>query len=146
LPKKPKLAVMDIQDKTKKFKVGDLKASTEYPRSKLVASGVLVIIDQERQQSVLKMKKKSYKEFYSKSCKIQLGQALSADRILASKITYLMGQYAFTAEIIDLSKEATIGGASVDFKRINELVSVLTKVSKTLLGKSNNSSGTIVNN
>ncbi|HNT28338.1 MAG TPA: PEGA domain-containing protein, partial [bacterium] len=46
---------------------------------------------------------------------IELGQALTADRILTGIVTYFGKQYTLTAELIDLAKEATIKTAKAEF-------------------------------
>ena len=54
------------------------------------------------------MRKESYQKCYDKSCQIPLGQSLAADTILTGKITFLLGRYTMTVELVDLAKEATV--------------------------------------
>jgi len=112
-----KLAVMEIGDKTGKMPPEMLDNAAEYLRSKLVSSGRFVVISKERQMAVRikELKKESYKECYDQKCQIPLGQALAADTILSTTITKMSGIYVITAELIDLSKEATIFGSTAQF-------------------------------
>lgn len=117
-----KLAVMEIGDKTGKMTPDILDNAAEYLRSKLVSSGRFVVISKERQMAVKikELKRESYKECYDQKCQIPLGQALAADTILSTTITKMSGVYVVTAELIDLSKEATIFGATAQFDGLEE--------------------------
>jgi len=114
------LAVMEIEDAANKFKPEDVQMATDYLRGRLAATGHYVVIDKSRQADALtktleESKKESYQECKAKECQIPLGQALSADSILRTGILFLGGVYSIQAELIDLSREATVKGATVDF-------------------------------
>jgi len=132
---KQKLAIMEIEDNSKTYDKQILKNATEFLRSKLVDLNEYIIISSQRQDKVLEMKKQSYKKCYDKQCRIELGQALSADKILLTKITKFMGQFTISSEIIDLAKEATIKGASADFKKKGDLRNALFELFNKLSGK-----------
>lgn len=112
-----KLAVMEIEDLSGTLDKKILENAAEALRGELVASNKFVVISKDRQQkqAVKEMKKESWKECYDQSCRIQLGQALTADTILTGKITLFGKAYTLMVELIDLAKEATIKGAKVDF-------------------------------
>ncbi len=114
---KPKLAIMEIQDKTGTFNKETLDAAAEYLRTGFIASGKYVVISKERQNEakIKALKKESYKKCYDKTCQIPLGQALSADTLLNSSITKFGGTFTFSVELIDLAKEATVKGANAEF-------------------------------
>jgi len=120
--KRYKLAVMEIEDRSGKFSKEVISNATEYLRSKMVSSNKYVVISKDRQQKQLikEEKKESHKECYDQSCRIQLGQALSADTILAGSITKFGGMFTLTVEIIDLAKEATIQGAEAEFENMEK--------------------------
>jgi len=120
--KRYKLAVMEIEDRSGKFSKEVISNATEYLRSKMVSSNKYVVISKDRQQKQLikEEKKESHKECYDQSCRIQLGQALSADTILAGSITKFGGIFTLTVEIIDLAKEATIQGAEAEFENMEK--------------------------
>ncbi len=126
---------MQIEDNSQTYSEQVLKNATEFLRSKLVDSNEYIIISAQRQDKVLEMKKASYKKCYDKQCRIELGQALSADRILLTKITKFMGQFTISSEIIDLAKEATIKGASTDFKKKQDLRNALFELFQKLSGQ-----------
>ena len=135
--KKPKLAVMEIQDKTGKFRKGDIIGAGRYLRSQLIASGKYIVISKERQDKfkVKQLKKESYKGCYGKQCQIPLGQALAADTILNGSVTLFMGRYTLTVELIDLAKEATVKGANSNFKSTPGLRDALDDVISEIVGK-----------
>ena len=118
-PPRPKLAVMELEDRS-----GDLKTPlrlelTEYLRSRLIASGRFVVIDRGRQAKALDRlvedaRKESRKDCYEKSCQIPLGKALSADHIVRLSVGRVGDTYFVTAERIDLAREATVGGGSAE--------------------------------
>lgn len=120
--KRYKLAVMEIEDRSGKFSKEVLGNATEYLRSKMVSSNKYVVISKDRQQKemIKGEKKESHKECYDQSCRIQLGQALSADTVLAGSITKFGGTFTLTVEIIDLAKEATIQGAEAEFENMEK--------------------------
>ncbi len=138
---KPKVAVMEIFDKTMKFKAQDLENATEIFRGYLTESGKFIIIDKSRQAEKIKEvirteQKESYKECYDKNCQIPLGQALSADHIIKTTITSLGGSCSLSTEMIDLSKEASVGGGIVQFDcSIDGLANTLKEIAEKISGK-----------
>ncbi len=114
---KLKLAVMEFEDLSGKLSKKMLSVATEQIRSKFVASNKFIVIAKERQENAMikEMKKESYKACNDKNCQIPLGQALSADTILRTTITFFGGTYTITSELIDLEKEATTQGAEATF-------------------------------
>ena len=115
--KQTKLAVMEIDDKSGKLSKTLLENAAEALRSEIGATNKFVLISKDRQrQAMIKgEKKESWKECYDQSCRIQLGQALTADSILTGIITLFGGTYTLTVEQVDLAKEATIKTAKADF-------------------------------
>ena len=114
---KLKLAVMEFEDLSGKLSKKMLSVATEQIRSKFVASNKFIVIAKERQENAMikQMKKESYKACNDKNCQIPLGQALSADTILRTTISFFGGTYTITSELIDLEKEATTQGAEATF-------------------------------
>ncbi len=136
--KKPKVAVMEMHDLSGKLTKTMLETATEVLRSELVASNRFVVISKERQrkETVKEAKKESWKECYDQSCRIELGQALSADSILSTTITFFGGSYTITAELVDLAKEATVAGAKAQFDGSEkELGRAITEITARLAGK-----------
>ena len=133
---KAKLAVFDTTDKSKKFSKERLIASAEFIRGEIIASNQFIVIPKERQDKILikEQKKESYKECYDQKCQIPLGQALSADTIVVPTITLFDGIYTLRLEMIDLAKEATVNGATVDFTDQKSFRDSARKAVQKLLG------------
>ena len=114
---KLKLAVMEFEDLSGKLSPETLAGATEYMRGAFVSTNKYIVIAKERQEKemIKEMKKESYKSCNDKNCQIPLGQALSADTILRTTITFFGGSYTITSELIDLAKEATVTGAKEDY-------------------------------
>ena len=131
-----KLAVMEIDDKSGKLSKKLLDNAAEALRTELVASNKFIVISKDRQrQAMIKgEKKESWKECYDQSCRIQLGQALTADSILTGIVTYFGKKYTLTVELIDLAKEATVKAAKADFDGSEDgLAEAITDISSQLL-------------
>jgi len=81
---KPKLAVMEFEDRSETLSKTMLTNASDYLRGEFANANTFVLIAKERQQKVQieEMKKESRKKCYDESCQIPLGQALSADTIL----------------------------------------------------------------
>ena len=114
---KLKLAVMEFEDRSGSLSEKTLSDATEYIRGAFVSTNKYVVIAKERQEKAMikEMKKESYQSCNDKNCQIPLGQALSADTILRTTITFFGGSYTITSELIDLAKEATVIGAKQDY-------------------------------
>ena len=119
---KLRLAVMEFEDKSGKLSKATLSNATEYIRGAFVASNKYIVIAKERQENAIikQMKKESHKLCNDKNCQIPLGQALSADTILRTTITFFAKKYTIISELIDLAKEATIKGAKATFNDSEE--------------------------
>ena len=134
---KLKLAVMEFEDLSGKLSPETLASATEYMRSAFVSTNKYVVIAKERQEKAMikEMKKESYKVCNDKNCQIPLGQALSADTILRTTITFFGGIYTITSELIDLAKEATVIGAKEDYNGSeSSLRNALNKIVEKIAG------------
>ncbi|HSA33654.1 MAG TPA: hypothetical protein P5077_08015 [bacterium] len=131
--KKPKVAVMEIEDKSGRIDKEFLENAAEALRAELIATDKFIVISKDRQRKAMikGAKKESWKECYDQSCRIELGQALTADNILSGIVTYFGKKYTLTIEMIDLAKEATVKGASADFDATEE-VSIAKAVRETI--------------
>ena len=141
---KLKLAVMEFEDLSGKLSKKMLSVATEQIRSKFVSSNKFIVIAKERQENAMikQMKKESYKLCNDKNCQIPLGQALSADTILRTTITFLGGTYTITSELIDLAKEATVKGAEAKFDGSEKsLIPALDSIVNQILGRKRQTAG-----
>ena len=135
---KLKLAVMEFEDQSGKLSKKMISSATEYIRGAFVASNKFIVIAKERQENAMikQMKKESYKVCNDKNCQIPLGQALSADTILRTTITFFAKKYTITSELIDLAKEATTKGAKATFNGSEEsLNEALDEIVSQIIGK-----------
>ena len=112
---KPKLAVMALEDATRSLSPSLVESLTDALRARLAQSGRFIVIDKSRQAEALKrlvkqQKRESYRACYDTRCQIPLGQAVSADTILRTKLTRVGSSYLMNAELVDLAKEAVTGG------------------------------------
>ena len=140
---KLKLAVMEFEDLSGKLSQETLAGATEYMRGAFVSTNKYVVIAKERQEKAMikEMKKESYKSCNDKNCQIPLGQALSADTILRTTITFFGDTYTITSELIDLAKEATVVGAKEDCDGSQAaLKAALNKIAEKIAGATVNSS------
>ncbi|MCC6749203.1 MAG: hypothetical protein IT371_16190 [Deltaproteobacteria bacterium] len=112
---KPKLAVMALEDATRSLSPSLVESLTDALRARLAQSGRFIVIDKSRQAEALRrlvkqQKRESYRACYDTRCQIPLGQAVSADTILRTKLTRVGSSYLMNAELVDLAKEAVTGG------------------------------------
>ena len=117
---KPKIAVMDIHDRSNKMSKDLLENATEMIRGKLSATGQFMVIDRSSQQEKMKQmigkeKKESYNQNYDKESQIPLGRALAADSILRSTISCLGNDCMLSAEIVDIAREVSTKGGTSKF-------------------------------
>ncbi|MBR4532900.1 hypothetical protein IKO70_10905 [bacterium] len=141
---KLKLAVMDFEDLSGKLSEDVLIGASEYFRVIFAQTNRYIIISKDRQKEQIgSLRKKyntdpTYKSCTDKNCQIQLGQALSADLIVKTSVSFFAGSYTLASELIDLEKEATIiaateecDGSPKDIKNaINNLVKKIVDAEK----------------
>lgn len=117
---KIKLAVMDFEDLSGRISEDILESATEYIRIVFASTNRYIIISKDRQKEMIRnIRKKfntdpTYRSCTDKNCQIQLGQALSADMIVKTMVSYFAASYTISSELIDLEKEATILAAKED--------------------------------
>ena len=118
---KLKLAVMDLEDLSGKLSEETLSGASEYFRVIFAQTNRYIIISKDRQKEQISgLRKKyntdpTYKSCTDKNCQIQLGQALSADLIVKTSVSFFADSYTLASELIDLEKEATIIAATEDY-------------------------------
>ena len=115
-----KLAVMELEDSSGRFKRRVMANATDYLRGKLSASRRFAVIDRGRQEKKLKevlrkQKRESHSLCYDEACQIPLGRALAADTVLRSTILRVGPSCAVNSELVDLAKEAALAGAIEKF-------------------------------
>jgi len=113
--KKPKIAVLEINDVSGKFDTEVTEIATKVLRGELAASGRFIVIDKTKTEVKTLKNIKASKKCIGIKCDIPLGRSLSADTILRTTISCLGTACTLSSELIDLAKEASIGGSTADF-------------------------------
>lgn len=104
---KLKLAVMEIVDTSGTMQKNVLSDATEYLRVAMTSTGKFILIPKERQESAIKkLKRESWQECNDRNCRIPLGQALSADTMLTTKISRIGSTFIIVSQLIDLESES----------------------------------------
>ena len=104
---KLKLAVMEIVDTNGTMQKSVLSDATEYLRVAMTSTGKFILIPKERQESAIKkLKRESWQECNDRNCRIPLGQALSADTMLTTKISRIGSTFIIFSQLIDLESES----------------------------------------
>jgi hypothetical protein len=111
---RPILAVFDIEDRTGTFEAVVLENLTEYLTVKLAEGGFQVIPRDQVKQRLVAEKKGTYRECFDKSCQIEMGRELAAQKVLSVTILKVAGRCQLTATLYDLMKAATEDAASAE--------------------------------
>lgn len=133
---KPKLAVMDIEDKTGKFH-DSIAGATEYLRNAMIRSNKFFVVAESRQRAKMQeLKEASYQGCYDEKCQIKLGKELAADTILVTTINSLTNNhYEMVSTLIDLEKVVHTKSALVTFGEKESLLSALKGISDQISGR-----------
>ena len=109
------VAVLDIQDPA-----GRLGAETRRQLSRYIAAAVSrasnfrVIPPRQLRQRLSTEKKKSFQNCYDDACRIELGKALSAQKVLATDILRMGDRCVLTASLYELKTETVEKSALVE--------------------------------
>jgi hypothetical protein len=145
LNRTPRVAVMDLEDLSETIPRRLKKKLTKYIRSRMSSTHRIEVIDRTGQADALKTLLKNERKEFSrdcsdKSCQIELGKSVTADYILRAELDQIGTAYTLSLEVVDLAKEATIGGATVEFlaptrKKRAALADRLTKAIRDAVGQ-----------
>jgi TPR repeat protein len=109
---KPIVAVFDIQTKRVHLSGAATSALTAYLASRLTSTGAYQVVPRDQLKTALrKQKTRSYKRCYKQSCRIAIGQELSAHKSLATEIMRIGKRCVVTLALYDLKKATTDRGA-----------------------------------
>ena len=109
------VAVLDIQDSA-----GRLGAETRRQLSRYIAAAVSrasafrVIPPRQLRQRLSAEKKKSFQDCYDDACRIELGKALSAQKVLATDLLRMGDRCVLTASLYELKTETVEKSALVE--------------------------------
>ncbi len=136
--KKQTLAVLEIEDRSGQIPKELLAMASEYLRGKIIATDLFLAVPKDAVMRALikEQKKESWRDCYDPMCRLDLGHAVAADTVIAAAVIRLGDSYTLSAELVDITKEVTIRGASVAFDGSEEsFKAVLDKVAARLTGK-----------
>jgi len=135
--RRPIVAVFDVEAKGIKLSVSLLERLSDYLSSRLAETGRYMVIPRDDlKKRLLGQKSKSYKQCYDRSCQIEMGREMAADKTIATRVIKFGSRCMLTSTLYDLKKAATEIAATVKGKcGEEELVSSLDKVVDKLSGK-----------
>jgi len=135
--RRPIVAVFDVEAKGIKLSVSLLERLSDYLSSRLAETGRFMVIPRDDlKKRLLGQKAKSYKQCYDRSCQIEMGREMAADKTIATRVIKFGTRCMLTSTLYDLKKAATEIAATVRGKCGEEdLVNSLDKVVNKLCGK-----------
>ena len=135
-PKKPIVAVFDIQAKQVRIKRVTLRMLSDYLATRLAASGAYRVIPRSQlRKSLVAQKKKSYKLCYAQSCQIAIGRELAASKSLAARLMKIGRKCMVTATLYDLRSSTTDKAATAQCKcREEDFITCIDVVVRKLSG------------
>jgi hypothetical protein len=118
-PKKAKrgaiVAVFEIEDAAGKLDANTLGQLTDYLSAQLTeAAGFQTVPRDQLRKRLVEGRKNSYAPCVDQSCQIALGQAVAANKTLATKILQIGERCAVSASLYDLRTETSDKAATVD--------------------------------
>ena len=139
------LAIMPIEDQSRRHDKRSIRSATEILRGLLAQSARFAVVDSFRQEDVRrsvykKLKRRSYEPCYDNKCRIELGQALSADSVLYCSIVSLSKTCTLKCELVPLEKEVAEDASLASFRCGSDgLEEALHSVSRQLTGEATES-------
>jgi hypothetical protein len=111
LAETPVVAVFEIQDarlEASRLERKKIRALTDLLRNFLAEGGAFKVVPQSGLRRAMKdAKKRSYQECFDEACQIEIGKAVSASKLVATKILQIGSQCIVTSTMFDLRTEAT---------------------------------------
>ncbi len=104
---KPVVVVFPVHDLTGKVAKPTMRQLSEYLIAKVAEGAYRVVPEDSIKRILVEEKKKSYKKCYDRTCQIELGKAVSANKMMATKIMSAGDQCVVTAVVFDLKTEAS---------------------------------------
>lgn len=136
--KAPRVAVFEIQDKTRQLTKAQRQQLTDYLSSKIADGGKFrVIPGGQVRERLAKKKRESYKSCYDQQCQIDIGRELAASKSLATQVVRLGSLCVVIGTLFDLKSAATDASASQETPcGIELLAHAVAKVSVKLKAQS----------
>ena len=116
LPSPPLVvAIFELEDGSGVLPAATRDQLTEYLSTLLAQKGTYAVVPQAQiRQRLLESKADSYNDCYDESCQIEVGKAVAAQAVLATKLLKVGDACAVTSSLFDLAKEATARAAAAD--------------------------------
>lgn len=135
---RPVAAVFAIRDMADKTDPRLLEQLTEYLSTQLAQQlGFKVVPREQLRQRLRTTKTESYKACYDRSCQIELGRALAANKSVATTLIRVGDRCVFNISVIDLKSEAAERAASAQTRCDDEsLLDGVTQAVQKLRGGS----------
>jgi hypothetical protein len=111
-PRKPIVAVFDLEDASGNLSIQVRDQLTEYLAVNLAANGYEVVPREQLRAQLVAEKAKSYEECRDSACQIELGKAVAAQKTIVPKLIRAGKKCAMTISVFDLRNESREGGAT----------------------------------
>jgi len=135
----PVVAVFDVENKGTDIDQPTLERFTDYLAAQLVASRRYQVVPRDALKKRLQQKKAdSYRKCFERSCQIEVGRELAAQKSLATVILKLGSKCMVTATLHDLKRAtAELAASAKGSCTADAVVASLEQVVRRLTGKSN---------
>jgi len=104
---KPVVVVFPVHDLSGQLGKPALKQLSEYLIAKLAEGSYRVVPEDSIKRILVEEKKKSYRKCFDRTCQIELGKAVSANKMMATKVMKVGKECVVTAVLFDLKTEAS---------------------------------------
>jgi len=133
----PRLAVFEMEVKRVKLSRDVVSDLRDYLAQGLAASNAFRVVPRDLvRQALVREKKRSRQLCFDKTCQIEVGRALAADRTLAVAIKKFGRKCVVSAVIYDLKTEVSAGAAQArGLCGVEQIMASLDKVLTRLTGK-----------
>ena len=129
----PIVAVFEMEDRGSNLDKNVLLNLLEYMAARLTEGGYQVIPPEEIRSRLDQQKAETYKDCYAKSCQIELGKEIAAQKTFASKILRIGKTCQVTGVLYDLKKGATESAATAEGAcEENDLLAAVKKITDKL--------------
>ena len=109
------VAVFELEDASGQLQKDVRVQLTEYLSALLAQKGTYAVVPFAQIRDRLKASKAdSYKDCYDENCQIEIGKAVAAEGVIATKLLKVGNVCAVTSTLFDLKKEATADAATAD--------------------------------
>ncbi len=133
----PRVAVHEIQTDRVRLKPEILRVLRRYMANGLMAAGGFRLVPEDKlREALMKIVKDSRKKCFAESCWIEVGEALSADRAMTTRVMKLGGRCVVTAALYNVKTQVSErGGRFVGGCTESALTTSFDRVLRQITGK-----------